>query len=34
MIKFIKSFFVTEMKEHPIAAQIEIKEVSAQKWWG
>ena len=33
MIKFIKNLFVTEIEENPIAARIEIKEVSATTWW-
>ncbi|GLX81254.1 hypothetical protein theurythT_07060 [Thalassotalea eurytherma] len=33
MIKFIKSLFVEEISENPIAARIEIKEVSANTWW-
>lgn len=33
MIKLIKTFFVVDVKENAIAAQIEIKEMPANTWW-
>ncbi len=33
MIKLIKTFFVADIKENAIAAQIEITEMPANTWW-
>jgi len=33
MINLFKAIFATNKKENPIAANIEIKETSANTWW-